>query len=46
MTDKAVELSITLKIYGEVIEYTRKIAITELETGINQAQGSTRQCKS
>jgi hypothetical protein len=36
MTDKAVELSITLKVYGEVIEYTRKIAITELETGIGQ----------
>jgi hypothetical protein len=37
MTDKAVELRITLKVYGEEIEYTRKIAITELETGISQA---------
>jgi hypothetical protein len=36
MTDKAVELSITLKMYGEVIEYQREIAITELETGISQ----------
>lgn len=36
MTDRAVELSITLKVYGEVIEYTRKIAIAELEIGISQ----------
>jgi hypothetical protein len=36
MTDKAVELSITLKVYGEVIEYQREIAIEELETGISQ----------
>ena len=36
MTDKAVELSITLNVYGEVIEYQRKIAIDELETGISQ----------
>jgi len=36
MTDEAVELSITLKVYGETIEYTRKIAIAELETGISQ----------
>jgi hypothetical protein len=36
MTDKPVELSITVKVYGEVIEYRRKIAIAELETGISQ----------
>jgi hypothetical protein len=36
MTEKPVELSITVKVYGEVIEYTRKVAIAELETGINQ----------
>jgi len=36
MTDKAVELSITLKLYGEVIEYQREIAISNLETGISQ----------
>jgi hypothetical protein len=36
MTDKAVELSITLKVYGQVIEYTREIRIAELETGISQ----------
>jgi hypothetical protein len=36
MTDKAVELSITLKVYGKVIEYQREIAITEMETGISQ----------
>lgn len=36
MTDKAVELSITLKVYGKVIEYTREIGVAELETGISQ----------
>ena len=36
MTDKAVELGITVKVYGEVIEYSREIAIAELETGISQ----------
>lgn len=36
MTDRAVELSITLKVYGEEIEYQREIAILELETGISQ----------
>ena len=36
MTEKTVEISITVKVYGEVIEYKRKIAITELETGISQ----------
>ena len=36
MTDRAVEVSITLKVNGEVIEYTRKIAIAELEIGISQ----------
>lgn len=36
MTDKAVELSITVRVYGEVIEYRREIAIAELETGISQ----------
>jgi len=36
MTDKAVELSITLKVYGEVIEYQRDIAIGDLETGVSQ----------
>ncbi|HEY5671556.1 MAG TPA: UPF0236 family protein [Anaerolineales bacterium] len=36
MTDKAVELSITLKVNGQVIEYTREIRIAELETGISQ----------
>lgn len=36
MTEKSVELSITVKVYGEVIEYKREIAIAELETGISQ----------
>jgi len=36
MTEKPVELSITVKVYGEVIQYTRKIAIEELEIGISQ----------
>jgi hypothetical protein len=36
MTDKPVELSITVKVYGEVIEYRREIAMAELETGISQ----------
>jgi hypothetical protein len=36
MTDKAVKISITVKVYGEVIEYRRQIGITELETGISQ----------
>jgi hypothetical protein len=36
MTDTAVELSITVKVYGEVVEYQRVLSITELETGISQ----------
>ncbi len=36
MTEKSVELSITVKVYGEVVQDRRKIAITELEAGINQ----------
>jgi len=36
MTDKPVELSITVKVYGEVIEYRRELSIGELETGISQ----------
>jgi hypothetical protein len=36
MTDKAVELSINLKVYGQMIEYTREIGIAELEAGISQ----------
>lgn len=36
MTDEAVEISIILKVCGEAIEYTRKIAIAALETGISQ----------
>ncbi|MFU8773344.1 MAG: UPF0236 family transposase-like protein [Anaerolineales bacterium] len=36
MTDKAVELSITVEVYGEVIAYTRRVAIKEFETGISQ----------
>ncbi len=36
MTEKPVELSITVKVYGEVIQYTRKIAIEALEIGISQ----------
>jgi hypothetical protein len=36
MTEKPVELRITVKVSGEEIHYTRKIAITELETGISQ----------
>jgi hypothetical protein len=36
MTDEAVEISITLKVYGEVIAYQREIAIEELEIGISQ----------
>lgn len=36
MTDKAVEISITVKVYGEVIEYRRQMGITEIEAGISQ----------
>ena len=36
MTEKSVEISITVKVYGEVIQCRRKIAILELETGISQ----------
>jgi hypothetical protein len=36
MTEKPVEVSITVKIYGEEIHYMRKIAIEEIETGISQ----------
>ena len=36
MTEKPVELSITVKVYGEEHRYTRKIAIMELESGISQ----------
>jgi hypothetical protein len=36
MTEKSVVVSITVKVYGEVIQYTRKIAISELETGISK----------
>jgi len=36
MTEKPVELSITVKVNDEVIQYVRKVAIPELETGISQ----------
>ena len=36
MTEKPVELSITVNINGEMIQYTRKIEIHELESGISQ----------
>jgi hypothetical protein len=36
MTEQAVELSITVKVNGEVIQYMRKVAIPELESGISQ----------
>ena len=36
MTDKPVEISITVKIYGEEIEYRRELSVGELETGISQ----------
>jgi hypothetical protein len=36
MTEKPVELSITVKVNGEMIQYTRKIEINELESGISQ----------
>jgi hypothetical protein len=36
MTEKPVKLSITVKVYDEVIQYRRKIEIHELETGISQ----------
>jgi len=36
MTEKPVELSITVKVNGEVIQYKRKIEINELESGISQ----------
>jgi hypothetical protein len=37
MTEKSVEISITVKVSGEVIQYERKIGIVELEMGISQA---------
>ena len=37
MTDKAVELSITIKVNREVVNYQREIRIEELETGVSQA---------
>ena len=36
MTEKPVELSITVNINGEMIQYTRKIEAHELESGISQ----------
>jgi len=36
MTDKAVELSITIKVNREVVNYQREIKIEELETGVSQ----------
>ena len=37
MTDRAVELSITIKVNQEVVNYERKIRIEALETGVSQA---------
>ena len=37
MTDRAVELSITIKVNREVVNYQREIRIEELETGVSQA---------
>ena len=37
MTEKTVEISITVKVDKEVIQYTRKVGITELEAGISEA---------
>jgi biopolymer transport protein ExbD len=36
MTEQAVELSITVKVNGEVIQYSRKIEMQELESRISQ----------
>lgn len=36
MTDKSVELSITIKVNREVVNYQREIGIEELETGVSQ----------
>jgi hypothetical protein len=37
MTDKAVELSITIRVNREVVDYRREIRIEELETGVIQS---------
>ena len=37
MTEKSVEISITVKVYGEVIQYVQKVRVVELEAGISQA---------
>jgi hypothetical protein len=37
MTDRAVELSITIKVNQEVVNYKRRIRIEALETGVSQA---------
>ena len=37
MTEKSVRISITVKAYDKVIEYTRKIRITELEVELSEA---------
>jgi hypothetical protein len=37
MTEESVEISITVKVYGEVIQYERKVGIAEIEAGIGQA---------
>jgi hypothetical protein len=37
MTDRAVELSITIKVNQEVVNYERKIRIEAFETGVSQA---------
>ena len=36
MTDRAVELSITIKVNREVVDYQREIRIEEIETGVSQ----------
>jgi hypothetical protein len=37
MTDRAVEISITIKVNREVVDYRREIRIEEIETGVSQA---------
>lgn len=37
MTDRAVKLSITIKVNQEVVNYEREIRIEELETGVSRA---------
>lgn len=37
MTEKSVRISITVKVNDEVIEYTRKVRITELEEELSKA---------